>query len=95
MMLNVNDAYSDFIQKLMEVINKVVPVKNKRKKRNSQEWLDNEVSENLKMRDKLSRNTENLGFIKINRFMKRHDIVCKISLQKRIKNFSKTKSKSI
>ena len=79
----------------MEVINKVVPVKNKRKKRNSQEWLDNGVSENLKMRDKLLRNIENLGFIKTNRFMKRHDIVCKISLQKRIKNFSKTKSKSI
>ena len=25
---NVNDAYSNFIQKLMEVINKAVPVKN-------------------------------------------------------------------
>ena len=30
---NVNDAYSNFIQKLMEVINKVAPVKNKRIKR--------------------------------------------------------------
>ena len=30
---NVNDAYSNFIQKLMEVINKVAPVKNKRTKR--------------------------------------------------------------
>ena len=27
---NVNDAYSNFIQKLMEVIDKVVPVKNKK-----------------------------------------------------------------
>ena len=34
---NVNDAYSNFIQKLMEVIDKVAPVKNKRIKRNSQE----------------------------------------------------------
>ena len=33
---NVNDAYSNFIQKLMEVINKVAPIKNKRIKRNSQ-----------------------------------------------------------
>ena len=30
---NVNDAYSNFIQKLMEVINKVAPVKTKRTKR--------------------------------------------------------------
>ena len=36
---NVNDAYSNFIQKLMEAINKVAPVKNKRIKRNSEEWF--------------------------------------------------------
>ena len=34
---NVNDAYSNVIQKLMEVIDKVAPVKSKRIKRNSQE----------------------------------------------------------
>ena len=34
---NVNDAYPNFIQKLMEVIDKVVLVKSKRIKRNSQE----------------------------------------------------------
>ena len=34
---NVNDAYSKFIQKLMEVIDKVAPVKSKRIKRNSKE----------------------------------------------------------
>ena len=37
---NGNDAYSNFIQKLMEVIDKVAPVINKRIKRNSQEWFD-------------------------------------------------------
>ena len=47
-----NDAYSDFIQKLMEVIDKVAPVKNKRIKRNSQEWFDSEISEKLIIRDK-------------------------------------------
>ena len=47
-----NDAYSNFIQKLMEVIDKVAPVKNKRIKRNSQEWFDNEISEKLIIRDK-------------------------------------------
>ena len=55
---NVNDAYSSFIQKLREVIDKVAPVKNKRIKRNSQEWFDSKVSEKLIMWDKLFRNTK-------------------------------------
>ena len=48
-----SDAYSNFIQKLMEVIDKVAPFKNKRIKRNSQEWFDSELSEKLINRDKL------------------------------------------
>ena len=43
---NVNDAYSSFIQKLREVIDKVAPVKNKRIKRNSQEWFDSRFQKN-------------------------------------------------
>ena len=50
---NVNDAYSNFIQKLTEVIGKVAPVKNKIIKRNSQEWFDSEISEKLIIWDKL------------------------------------------
>ena len=50
---NVNDPYSNFIQKLMEVIDKVAPVKNKRIKRNSQEWFDSEISEKVITWDKL------------------------------------------
>ena len=46
-----NDANSNFIQKLMEVIDKVAPVKNKRVKRNSQELFDNEILEKLIIRD--------------------------------------------
>ena len=60
---NVNDAYSSFIQKLREVIDKVAPVKNKRIKRNSQEWFDSKISEKLIMWDKLFRNTKKLGFM--------------------------------
>ena len=37
----------------MEVIDKVAPVKSKRIKRNSQEWLDSEISEKLIIWDKL------------------------------------------
>ena len=47
-----NDAYSNFIQKLMEVIDKVALVKSKRIKRNFQEWFDSEISEKLIIRDK-------------------------------------------
>ena len=47
-----NDAYSNFIQKLIEVIDKVAPVKNKRIKRNSQEWFDREISGKLLIQDK-------------------------------------------
>ena len=87
---SVNDAYSNFIQKLMEVIDKVVPVKNKRIKRNSQEWFDSEISEKLIIRDKLFKK-----FMYIKRFIKEHDIMCKISWQKRKNNFLKTNSKSV
>ena len=50
---NVNDAYSKFIQKLVEVIGKVALVKNKRIKGSFQEWLDSEISEILIRLDKL------------------------------------------
>ena len=36
--VNVNDTCSNFIQKLMEVIDKKAPVDNKRIDRNFQEW---------------------------------------------------------
>ena len=58
-----NDAYSNFIQKLMEVIDKVAPVKFKRIKRNSQEWFDSEISEKLIIRDKLFKNYKKLGLM--------------------------------
>ena len=48
-----NHDYSNFIKKLMEVIDKVGPVKNDRIKRNSQEWFDSDISEKLVIRDKL------------------------------------------
>ena len=50
---NVNDAYSNFIENLMEVIDKVASVKNKRLRGNSQEWFDKEISEKLIILDKL------------------------------------------
>ena len=71
-----NDANSNFIQKLMEVIDKVAPVKNKRVKRNSQELFDNEILEKLIIRDKLFKKHRKA------RLYVDHALVCKISLKK-------------
>ena len=43
---NVSDAYSNFIKKLVEAIVKVRLVKNKKIKKNSQEWFVSEILEN-------------------------------------------------
>ena len=51
--INVNEAYSNFIQKLTSVIYKVAPCKTKRVKGNSKEWFDSVVSEGINNRDKL------------------------------------------
>ena len=55
--LNFNDAteeaYDDFIQKIMVAIDKVAPIKERRIKHNSEEWFDDEISEAIKNRDKL------------------------------------------
>ena len=48
---NINDAYFNFIQKVMGVTDLVAPIKSRRIKQNSQEWFDGEVAE--KISDKL------------------------------------------
>ena len=46
-------AYTDFIDKLVSVINKIAPIKTIRAKNHTEEWFDGEVSENILIRDKL------------------------------------------
>ena len=96
----VNDANSKFIQKLMEVIDKGAPIKDTKVKRSSQKWFDNKILEKTKILInliKLLRNTKKLSFmqIQIKRFINEHNIICKISLQKRKNNFLTTNSKSV
>ena len=43
---DVNEAYSNFFQKLMTVTDKIAPYKDKRVKGNTQKWFDGEVSKN-------------------------------------------------
>ena len=49
----INEAYNDFIQKIMGVIDKVAPIKERRVKLNSQKWFDGEIADEIKNRNKL------------------------------------------
>ena len=50
---DVNSAYSNFFRKIMTVIDKIAPYRNKRINGNTQKWFDGEVFEKLNARDKL------------------------------------------
>ena len=52
---DVNEAYSNFFQKLMTVMDKIATYKSKRVKENTQKWFDGEVLEKLNLRNKLSK----------------------------------------
>ena len=49
----INEAYNDFIQKIMSVIDKVARIKERRVKQNSQEWFHGEIVDEIKNHDKL------------------------------------------
>ena len=51
--ININEAYSNFIQKLTSVIDEIAPCKTKRVKGNSKEWFDSVASEGINNRDKI------------------------------------------
>ena len=51
--ININEAFSNLIQKLTSVIDEIAPCKTERVKRNSKEWFDSVVSEGINNRDKL------------------------------------------
>ena len=50
---DVNEAYFNLSQKLMTVIDKIVPYKSKQVKVNTQKWFDGDVLEKLNLRNKL------------------------------------------
>ena len=68
-LLNVRKAYNNFVHKLIEVVNKIAPLKIVRIKNVSSEWFDRAKAEKLSLRDKLfkklkSRSKFRLGNIK-------------------------------
>ena len=50
---NINKAYNDFFQKLIEVVNNIAPLKTARIKNTNNEWFDREIAEKLSIKDKL------------------------------------------
>ena len=50
---DINKAYNNFIQKIMNVIDKIAPLKERQVKQNSQEWFDGKFADEIKNRDKL------------------------------------------
>ena len=50
---NINKAYNDFFQKIIELLNNIAPLKTARIKNTSNEWFDWEIAEKLSIRDKL------------------------------------------
>ena len=50
---NANKAYNNFIHKLIEVVNKIAPLKTVRIKNRSSENFDREIAEKLSLRNKL------------------------------------------
>ena len=50
---SIDAAYTDFLNKLMKVVNKIAPSKEIRIKNNAQEWFDREIAELIHARGKL------------------------------------------
>ena len=50
---DINEAYSDFTEKVASVIDEIAPIKEVRVKSNSQDWFDAEINEEIERRDKL------------------------------------------
>ena len=71
---DINEAYNDFIQKIMNIIDKVAHLKERRVKQNPQEWFDGEIANEIKNRDKLFRKFKNQNCKLTKIFIMRQDI---------------------
>ena len=49
----INEAYNDFIQKIMSVTDKVVAINERRLKQNYQRWFDGKIADEIENRNKL------------------------------------------
>ena len=51
--MDINAAYSHFMQVITSIIDEIAPLKEMRIRNNIQEWMDEEVLEEIRIRDKL------------------------------------------
>ena len=56
---DINEAYNDFIKKIVGVTDKVAPMKDRWIKQNSQEWFNGEIASEIKDSDKLFKKNKN------------------------------------
>ena len=83
---NIDAAYTDFLNKLMKIINEIAPSKEIRIKNSNQDWSDREVADLIHVREKLfsmRRFTEKLGTNFKNQFKNRSEISMKLTLSKK------------
>ena len=72
---DINEAYSNFFQKVRIVVDSIAPCKTKRVKANTQKWFDGEILENINTK-KLRINTlRNLDFILIKSCTKKQNTI--------------------
>ena len=50
--IDINTAYSHFLQLIISVIDEIAPMKEIRARNNTQEWMDEEVLEGIRIRVK-------------------------------------------
>ena len=58
---NVNEAYSDFVTKFMNIIDNISPLKQIRVKTNNKPWFDSEILSEIRVRDKLRKKYKKSG----------------------------------
>ena len=81
---DVNEAYTDFVNKIIVEIDKIAPLKKIRIKNSSQEWFDEEIIEHINKRDKL--------FQKFKKSREASDELLYKRMKNRLKNMIKSKS---
>ena len=83
---DVNEAYTDLVNKIIVEIDKIAPLKEIRIKNSSQEWFDEEIIEHINKRDKL--------FQKFKKSREASDELLYKRAKNRLKNMIKSKKKN-
>ena len=92
---DIDIAYSDFIFKLTEVIDKMAPMKQSKIKNNTQEWFDEEVAEKLILEKNVSKNLKTRNSMLMKKFLKKLKKMQEILKKGKRKNILKVNSQKV